>query len=102
MRGKPVTTKESYQLRIVGHIFVTSAFLSTTTCKKIAGIFAGSETRKSKDVIQVIPSITLDAEQATQKPVAFVEEYSAFNVEGELILPIGYVLRTASYYQLEV
>ena len=94
-RGARMSLKEFSRLRIIGHLFVTRNFLSTSTAKDVACAFSG-ERATSENQVSVLICVHIDREELSEKPVAFISNISQFEDEAEVMLSMGIVLRVVS------
>jgi hypothetical protein len=90
---------ELSRLKTTGELFVTRNFVSTSTEEDVACMFCG-ESSRHEDKVSVLISMHIDREEVTDKPIAFIQEYSQFPWENEVMLPMGMVFRTVSYEEV--
>jgi len=101
-RGKSVSMDELNELKAEGHYFITRNMLSASIDSNVAQAFNGKDARSDCTDQSVLLTFQLDHIESEQQPVAFIDEVSHFDQEGELLFPMGVVFRLQSYTSLEI
>lgn len=102
-RGKPTTKTEIDHLKKnTNNVLITNSFMSTTTDKNVADMFAGDESVAAQDKLSVIFSIKIDTKRKISSPLAFIGQQSFSSDEAEILLTIGFFFRMNSIEKIKV
>ena len=98
-RGERLQPNElqSFQKNIGGYT-ITNTFLSTTTDRDVACIFAGDGS-ESPFIESVLLEIKVDTGVKTTKPYAPIQEYSYYETESEILFSLGTRFKIVSVTQ---
>ncbi|CAF1215661.1 unnamed protein product [Didymodactylos carnosus] len=97
-RGQTITINQLQQLKEnISSIIYVNTFLSTTTDKEVALIYAGVE---GSYLVSVLFEINIDTSIAT-KPFANIEDYSYHKDENEILFALGTMYKIVSVSKFE-
>ncbi|CAF2770384.1 unnamed protein product [Rotaria sp. Silwood2] len=97
-RGQSLGLTELEHLKEnIGQLISMNTFLSTTTCKEVASIFAGDGTNRPACQRSVLFVMTIDTTLCHKsKPFADVSRHSYMKDENEILLSMGTIFRIVS------